>query len=560
MYNKAVSGRVWGNAAPNKAVLSGFLIFLVLFTSVSAGAKTQGHPFSQIYYIDRNLNMSGFNITNVSYLGIGQVSPAYPLDVAGSERITNNLYIGGNVGIGTTAPTNALTVIGDINATGIIYGILGTQNAVNTTNIVDSAVTDAKISEMNWSKLQNYPSGCPAGYAVQAVNDTLTCVSLSIYGNITGVGAADYVPLWNTTSTLGISVIYQNGGNIGIGTLTPQGKLNVIGDINATGTLYGTLAAGSVGTASIQDGAITSAKIASDLNLSWKNLTGYPASCGAGNAIQAINDTLTCVSLTATGGNISGDGIANYLAKFSDTNLIAASVIYDNGTYIGIGTATPQNPLNVIGDINATGYVYGITGLCIGTDCRTSWPAGGGSSGPWDNDTVQIFVRNGYPLVVNISNVMFVNGTSGRVGIGILNPAYKLDVSGGEFRVGSLYTSSTGGELYVPIVFANTLRAQSSADLNIDVSTAGRNILINPNNGNVGIGTASPAVKLSVNGSMRIDNASGSALLFVNSTAGNVGVGTASPQNTFEVSGTFNATSGNGGLLLNSQGDVKVGV
>lgn len=42
---------------------------------------------------------------------------------------------------------------------------------------------------------------------------------------------------------------------------------------------------------------------------------------------------------------------------------------------MGIGTQSPTQKLDVIG------YIRGATGLCIGSDCRTSWPsAGGGGS------------------------------------------------------------------------------------------------------------------------------------------------------------------------------------
>jgi len=45
-------------------------------------------------------------------------------------------------------------------------------------------------------------------------------------------------------------------------------------------------------------------------------------------------------------------------------------LLVSNGN-VGIGTTEPTQKLDV------TGYVKGRTGLCIGNDCRTSWPSGG---------------------------------------------------------------------------------------------------------------------------------------------------------------------------------------
>ena len=67
----------------------------------------------------------------------------------------------------------------------------------------------------------------------------------------------------------------------------------------------------------------------------------------AGTSGQVLSSTGTAtdwVSLSEISG-VDGSGTANYLAKWADGDSITNSVIYDNGTNVGIGTTSP-NPHN----------------------------------------------------------------------------------------------------------------------------------------------------------------------------------------------------------------------
>ena len=50
---------------------------------------------------------------------------------------------------------------------------------------------------------------------------------------IQGSGTVNYIPIWATPNYLLSSVIYQDSGNIGIGTTTPVAALDVNGAINS---------------------------------------------------------------------------------------------------------------------------------------------------------------------------------------------------------------------------------------------------------------------------------------------------------------------------------------
>ena len=79
-----------------------------------------------------------------------------------------------------------------------------------------------------------------------------------------------------------------------------------------------------------------------------------------------------------------GDNVSAPLNVSSDQQIKSGSLrlgglTVDNDTWlatsagnVGIGTTSPSQKLDV------DGYIKGRTGLCIGNDCRSSWPSGGG--------------------------------------------------------------------------------------------------------------------------------------------------------------------------------------
>jgi hypothetical protein len=64
----------------------------------------------------------------------------------------------------------------------------------------------------------------------------------SISAGLSASGIVNYIPYWTSTNTLSsTSSIYDDGANVGIGTVSnPSYMVNVVGDVNITGTLYAT--------------------------------------------------------------------------------------------------------------------------------------------------------------------------------------------------------------------------------------------------------------------------------------------------------------------------------
>ena len=65
-----------------------------------------------------------------------------------------------------------------------------------------------------------------------------------------------------------------------------------------------------------------------------------------GQILSSTSSGIDWVTLSEISG-VDGTGTANYLSKWLDANTITNSLVYDNGTNVGIGTTSPQTPLHV---------------------------------------------------------------------------------------------------------------------------------------------------------------------------------------------------------------------
>jgi hypothetical protein len=223
-----------------------------------------------------------------------------------------------------------------------------------------------------------------------------------------------------------------------------------------------------------------------------------------------INGTLPI----ANGGTGATTLSSGYLLKGNGTSAVSASVVYDTGTNIGIGTASPGAKLQVNGE-TITGNI----------SVRGDGSEGGqitfsnadNTAGPLNIDVDSL--GNGR-LFTNLNNANLSIGqlvgtggivtlntagserlridASGSVGIGTNAPSYKLHVSNSTAPI--LAENSGGGSYMVDLKAATGTH-------NVRLGNAGDAFLVNVNNaermritaaGDVGIGTTSTLAKLHV--------------------------------------------------------------
>src|SRR3989339_627855 len=293
-----------------------------------------GYPYA--VFSEANTNDPG-NL-QLKYVGVTTISL-----LANGNTYFNN----GNVGIGTTTPQQKLHVNGSILANGTI-----------------NATTDV----------------CIQGGACLSSAGTGS-------GTISGSGTSNYVPLWNGTSSINKSNIYQGAsGNIGIGTVNPISRLEINSAANG----------GPAG-----------------LNINFATRTN-------------TEDSTSAINVTGT------------LAKGTVFKVEA-------GGNVGIGTSSPQQKLDVVGNINSTGFINATTDVCIqGGACLSSVSA---SAGGWTKTGTQVALTTATDNVSIGSTDFFVDNSKGYVGIGTTAPKKELDIVGNIKVSGYVYSNGCPNDM-----------------------------------------------------------------------------------------------------------------
>ena len=468
--------------------------------------------------ISRNTASGGLIIDTAG----GGVSNSVPLlsvrENGGTDFVT--VLGSGYVGIGTTSPT-----LGKLQVAGRGYfGPVGTGDATTKALMDTYSVLKLKPHNTNSTNMTFAQVNGGAGIGIQVTNGTQTAdwdIALNPYGGNVGIGTTDpRGPLEvhaasdstliiekytangiqlradnsvNSAIRLGFEAYtyeFKNGsgtsrlhidanGNVGIGTVTPSQKLHVQGSLRVTGAYYD-----SNNESGTSGQVLTSTGSATD----WKDLDEI-------SGVTASNPTTT-----------------NYVTKWSDgTNeVITDSLIYDNGTNIGIGTPSPAARLQVnqaASDQSGAAAIKAI-GTAYGTN-KTIHAYMGTTS----NTKSLFYAENSNGVVMNIAG-------DGNVGIGATTvlSAAKLDVRGNIFGQGFNFSKS-GSIIGANITLTNQAGDASSNDLTITAAHSTNSIVLRAaqkvefytyasgsynnrltilNNGNVGIGTTSPGAKLAV--------------------------------------------------------------
>ena len=478
-------------------------------------------------------------ITNAGNVGIGTTAPLTQLNVPATILVTSDGgYYGGGAYYASVAWRNAVAGQGGYairNTAGVFTIFTGASTAVVGTAFTSFAermridgTGNVGIGTSSPSyKLDVSSSGTTlarytgAQYSQVQHSDGTRALYTQVYDNVAVLGTATSTPLTfapNNTERMRLDA----SGNLGIGTASPGYKLDVSatgnisgqfktsGSINAlfladAGTTAETLYIGTVGndfrvvTGSNERMRITSA---GDVGIGVTNPGGYRLrldsgtsdklrlynSVGNGNTID-FTDQGWQSQLIGTAGNI-----------LFNTGGTTERMRITNTGEVGIGTTAPSARLSLSSFSDGVFATIGYGGGSYAGIGGTLSNGGGNTTG-----TLQFYTRTATGDA-SLSEKMRLTA-AGDVGIGTTVPVAKLHVVGKIIGVadgtyssvgayGFRFSTSTNADRVLWGGYDNALNAGFIQATELDI--AHTSLLLNPNGGNVGIGTTTPGSALTV--------------------------------------------------------------
>jgi hypothetical protein len=421
----------------------------------------------------QDLNMSGFNIINLSSISVAASTPGL--------TVSSNLYVvNGYAGIGTQSPTAPLHVAKEFPvATDSVVEKLDFGNLTNrkiSFGLTSGALTYIQPSqsadETQYRDLALVPKGANVVVGSGSANyrlvvssgagesGTLLAVSTGgvsvvrmtgageVYANkfygdgsgLTGMsgalsgGQTPKFPYWTSGNTLGNSSLSQDAGGLTVmaSTLTVQGP----GGIAASRQLFAP---------NVEISSETSPALGAGVRVSTNMyIVGFASATrfyGDGSALTGIaGDNLG--SHTATQ-NLKLNG--NWVSNDGDNE----GVFVNTGGDVGIGTASPGARLDVNNNIRATGWTPTGSGTGVGIELMYITPNNAGSILAYDRGggvwkTLDYYGSRHRFYTGQDSAIRAVLTENGNFGLGTQSPAYRLHVSSVAGEAGTLMAVSTG--------------------------------------------------------------------------------------------------------------------
>ena len=371
-------------------------------------------------------------------------------------------YTGGNVGIGTTSPTQKLEVNGSIKVNTDSHQIILSRNVGDLIGRLSYTGTTLRIQAVN-------------GIQFMDTNNS-TIHGVITDGSLWGIGTTsptEKLEIHDVASPTIKLVDTSNNANVELGVGNFDAELKSSGRVFIQSST--TLSASTAGNVGIG--------IASPVNAKFEVV---------GNSIFDDIALSGDIEIDAE----AGKGIVN--STYSDVKFVPKSNAFD--FFVRTSSTTDQLRFSTDGSFNISADA---NGLILGRLYNGQYPKKQLELALNANDYIAFHDRDG------TSERMRINSTG--VGIGTTSPSVKLHVVGNELRFDAATTADMN--LYVSAGVNrhfNFYNIRQDSDFVFKQNVGGvlgtETVIIKGNTGNVGIGTTAPSAKLHVNGGIKLSD------------------------------------------------------
>lgn len=386
----------------------------------------------------------------------------------------------GNVGIGTRTPSEALEVLGSVRVSQTVF--------TNDLETVGLKATSLTVSD-NASVGKNLLVGGNVGIGILNPQERLEIsgnlkVSGGIFGDELTVRKFTASEIGSVNNTLTVGQKFLVNGVTGLGVSNPTERLEVSGNVKVSNSVTADQLNVRQFTAS------ESGNVGTNFTIGQKLIVNGSSGLGVSSPTERLE---VAGNVKVTNGLFS-DFINSGDGSFSRNLQVSKNILVEGMT--GLGVAAPSERLEVLGNVKISEGLF--------------------------SKTIQ-------SVDANLTGAVQVNGniiSNSRIGIGISSPSEALDV------LGNIKSSAD--------MVAVNVRADKGYFKGLE-STGGLQIT-----GNVGIGVANPVEKLEVSGNIKATqsllstdaNISNDLLVGGNtSVTGNVGIGTTAGTEKLRVAG-----------------------
>lgn len=470
--------------------------------------------------------------TGANFVSTSTVSAALTDDGAGDETE-----------IRMTVPTDGITAA-EIAADAVGSSEIA-ADAVGSSEIATDAVGSAEIAANAVGTSELASTAVSAGTYTNATvtfdADGRATSASSGTAPATGTGTTNFITKWSGSSTLGNSLLYDDGTNVSLGSTSPSTKLDVIFS---------------------QSNQTTGFRIRNTNAGGW----GSAMYMGAYGYASASPQAFDIVEFrTRYEGGTNGGKMAIVMKQQHESTAVETMTF--RGNKVGVGKDVPDEVLDVVGNVRFSGAI--MPGGSAGTTNQVLVSAGPGAAPTWADNWVFTSTEAQYQKSYTSHNPTIRIGNTNTSG---WSPTLAFDSYGYNSTPPAQYTlwelrPRYNGSAGSTFSFFGKMQAQIAAVETLKMYADGNASFLN---GSLSVGIESTLARLLVKGAgsssstvtAAFNNSAGTQLLYILDD-GTVGINTTTPSQKLDVNGNTRLRSalydgtnsaGSSGNILSSTG------